>query len=97
MVRETLTKTGVPPSVLMKYSDGDTNHRTILIKVILSHIATFMVLNLDMLVATRCAPGQSWTNTAERVMPLLNIALQNVATEREKCSDEVEGKQMSHI
>ena len=77
--------------ILIKYSDGDTNHRQILIKVILSHIATFKLLDLDYLIAARYAPGQSWTNTAERVMPLLNLALQNVSTERTACSDDTEG------
>ena len=30
----------------------------------------------------RCAPGHSFTNTAERIMAILNIGLQNCATER---------------
>ncbi len=47
-----------------------------------------------MLVAVRCAPGQSFSNPVERIMCIINYALQNVATEREKCSDEVEGNIM---
>ena len=79
----------IPPMVL-KYSDGGTDQRNTLESVKCSLIAAFKLLNLDMLVAARCAPGQSWINTAERVMSLLNIALQNCALERPACSADVE-------
>ena len=36
-----------------------------------------------MLVAVRTCPTQSWVNPAERCMSILNLALQNVALERE--------------
>lgn len=78
-------------SVLFKYSDGGTEHRNILIKVQLSLIAVFKILNVDMLIAARCAPGYSWTNPVERQMSILNIALQNCALEREGSSDDIEG------
>lgn len=76
--------------ILFKYSDGGVEHRNVLIKVQLSLIAVFKILNLDLLVAARCAPGQSWVNPVERVMAILNIGLQNVATERDKSSHEIE-------
>lgn len=41
-------------------------------------------------VAVRTAPGNSWTNLAERVMPVLNLALQNVALESSRMSAQVE-------
>jgi len=69
---------------------GGTDQRNTLESVKCSLIAIFKILNLDMLIAARCAPGQSWINTAERVMSLLNIALQNCALERPKCSEDVE-------
>ena len=34
-----------------------------------------------MLVAVYCAPHQSWTNPVEHCMPIVNLALQNVALE----------------
>lgn len=80
--------------IVFKFSDGGTEHRNILIKVQLSLIAVFKLLNLDMLVSCRCAPGQSWSNPVERIMSILNIGLQNVSTEREKCSPEVESMQL---
>ena len=43
-----------------------------------------------MLVAARCTPGQSWYNTAKRIMSLLNIALQNCALERKASSEDTE-------
>ncbi|XP_073720261.1 uncharacterized protein [Misgurnus anguillicaudatus] len=74
----------------VKYSDGGTEHRTLLVKVQLSLIAIFKMLKLDMLIACRAAPGQSWQNPVERVMAILNIGLQNCALEREKAAEDME-------
>lgn len=82
---------GVPP-VLAKFSDGGTDQRITLQNVKCSLIAVFKLLNLDLLIACRCAPGQSWINLAERCMSLLNLGLQNCALERGSCSQEVEKK-----
>ena len=43
-----------------------------------------------MLVAVRTCPYQSWTNPAERVMSILNLALQNVSLERKEMDKESE-------
>lgn len=83
---------GGPPPVVTKFSDGGTDQRITLEHVKCSLIAVFKVLNLDLLVACRCAPGQSWINLAERCMSLLNLGLQNCSLERESCSEEVEAK-----
>lgn len=74
------------PSVILKFSD----QRNTLESVKCTSICIFKELDLDMFVAARCAPGQSWTNPAERVMSILNIGLQNCALTREKGSDELE-------
>jgi hypothetical protein len=79
------------PPMLLKFSDGGTDQRNTLESVKCSLIAVFKLLNLDMIVAARCAPGQSWINTAERVMSILNIALQNCALERPCCTEVTEG------
>jgi hypothetical protein len=84
-----LAKGEVAP-VFLKFSDGGTDQRNNLESVKCSLITVFKKLDLDMVVACRCAPGQSWCNTAERVMSILNIALQNCALEREKCSEDTE-------
>ncbi|KAK0155231.1 hypothetical protein N1851_002422 [Merluccius polli] len=74
----------------VQYSDGGTEHRTLLVKVQLSLIAIFKMLGLDMLIACRAAPGQSWQNPVERVMATLNIGLQNCALERDKTAEDME-------
>ena len=53
------------------------------IKIPYGFIAIFII-------AGRCAPGQSWTNPAERIMSILNLGLQNCAIGREPCSNGVE-------
>lgn len=78
------------PKVVLKFSDGGTDHRTNLEHVKVSAICLFKELDLDLYVAARCAPGQSWINPAERVMSILNIGLQNCALSREKGSTELE-------
>lgn len=70
------------PSVVMKFSDGGTDQRNTLEAVKVSLICVFRELNVDLLIAARCAPGQSWTNPVKRVMSILNIGLQNCALER---------------
>ena len=68
--------------ILLLVTDGGGDHNVTHTSVQLSLGALFLNLNLDMLVAMRTCPTQSWTNLAERVMSRLNIALQNVALER---------------
>ena len=74
-----IRKEGEVPPVVLKFSDGGTDQRNTLESVKCSLIAVFKELDLDMLIAARCAPGQSWTNPAERMMSILNIGLQNCA------------------
>jgi hypothetical protein len=47
-------------------------------------------LRLDKLILMRTAPGQSYVNPVERVMSVLNLALQGYATARGECSPAVE-------
>ena len=61
------------------FSDGGPDHRITYHSVKLALIVLFRKLNLDMLIAGRTATGHSWLNPAERIMSILNIALQNVA------------------
>ena len=75
------------PSVLMKYTDGGTDQRNNLESVKIATICLFKELDLDLLITARCAPGHSYANPAERIMSILNIALQNCATERSSCDD----------
>jgi hypothetical protein len=75
---------------LFKFSDGGSEHRTTYLKVQLASIAIFKTLDLDLMAAARCAPGQSWISPVERVNALLNIRLYNTSTSRRLSSDEME-------
>ncbi|CAC5400127.1 unnamed protein product [Mytilus coruscus] len=74
----------------MKFTDGGTDQRHTLEAVRCASICIFYELNLDMMILARCAPGQSWTNPAERIMSILNLALQNCALERPSGDDDTE-------
>ena len=50
----------------------------------------FIALDLNMLIAARTAPMQSYCNPAGKVMATLNLALQNIALERKETSPEME-------
>ena len=77
-------------SVLVVMSDGGPDHRLSYGSVQVALLALFICLNLDVLKAVHTCPYQSWSNTAERVMSLLNLALQNVSLERQAMSEECE-------
>ncbi|CAC5376627.1 unnamed protein product [Mytilus coruscus] len=79
----------VPPLVIL-FSDGGPDHGITYHAVKLSLIVMFKKLDLDMLVAGRTAPGNSWVTPAERIMSLLNIAAQNVALTRSEMNSEME-------
>ena len=78
------------PGVLLLYTDGGTDHRNTLESVKCAAICVFKELDLDLYVAARCSPGNSWINPCERVMSILNIGLQNCTLSRSKGSAELE-------
>ncbi|XP_045159314.2 uncharacterized protein LOC123524857 [Mercenaria mercenaria] len=78
--------------ILCMMTDGGPDHRVTYESVKASLVQLLMQLDLDMLIAIRTAPNQSWVNPAERCMSILNLALQHVALSREKMSDEMEKK-----
>ena len=78
--------------ILLLYSDGGPDHRVTYGSVQVALICLFLSLDVNMLVAVRTCPGQSWVNLAERCMSLLNLCLQGVALMRDKAADEFEQK-----
>ena len=76
--------------VVLLISDGGPDHRLTFLSVKVAMIALFRSLDLDMLIAIRTCPYQSWTNLAERVMSTLNLALQNVSLARAAMDPELE-------
>ena len=77
----------VPP-ILMKYTDGGKDQRNMLQSVKEASICLFKELDLNFMIAARCTPGHSYINPAEKIMNILNLALQNVSTEQAPCDDE---------
>ena len=69
-------------SVVLLVSDGD--HRLKYYSVQVSLLCVFLERNLDMIIAVRICPYQSWQNIAERIMSTLNLGLQNVALARKE-------------
>jgi len=76
--------------VLLLYTDGGPDHRVNFMSVKASLISLFKALDLDMLVAVRTAPNASWRNPPERIMSILNLALNCVGLMRREMSQEFE-------
>lgn len=72
------------------YSDGGPDYRVTYPSVKLSLISMFLLDNCDYVLAMRTAPHQSYRNWVERIMSTLNLALQTIAIERRKMSDQME-------
>ena len=53
-------------------------------------LCLFLRVNCDILIAVSTCPYQSWTNPAERVMSVINLALQNTSLQRKEMSSEHE-------
>ena len=76
--------------ILLLVTDGGNDHNVCHASVQASLVAMFLNLELNFLFAMRTCATQSWTNAAERIMAILNIALQNVALERDAMATEFE-------
>ena len=53
-------------------------------------IASLLELDLDVLIALRAAPSNSWANPVERVMSFVHLGLQGVGVMRSKMDDDFE-------
>ena len=87
-LRSLLDDSGSSTPILFVMTDGGPDHNCKHLAVQLSWLGLFLLTGMDMLVVSRVAPTQSWSNPAERVMSVLNLALQNMALARSKLSDE---------
>src|SRR5215469_897134 len=85
-----LINTKLDHPFLMLYTDGGPDHKNTFLRVQLTLIAMFVILNLDYLVAVRTPPGHSWKNPVERIMSILNLGMQCVGLMRQKMSDNME-------
>lgn len=78
------------PEMLLLYTDGGPDHRTTFGSVQISLICLFLQGDFDFLASVRTAPYHSWMNSAERVMSILNLALQGVSLERNTMDEVLE-------
>ena len=87
-----LNSTNDANPILMLYTDGGPDHRLTYISVQLTLIALFLSRDLDMVVAVRTPPYHSWRNPVERIMSILNLALQSVGLMRVNMDHQFEEK-----
>lgn len=73
--------------ILLLLTDGGPDRNLKRATVIASHISLFLKHDLDMLIVARTVPYLSFRNPVERVMSVLNLALQNVSLCRENLPD----------
>ncbi|XP_038063361.1 uncharacterized protein LOC119734068 [Patiria miniata] len=92
LLRERHCEDGVnlDKSILINFTDGGPDHRTTNPSVQIAAIALFIALDLDMFIHARTAPHGSYLNPAERIMSLLNLALQNVSLARNEMAADYE-------
>lgn len=74
--------------ILVLYTDGGPDHHLTYVSVQLSLLASFIQLDLDFLCAIRTPPHNSWKNPAERIMSILNLALQSAGIARTRTDSE---------
>jgi hypothetical protein len=85
-----LRKDAMPNGLEMIYTDGGPDHNISLLNVNIAWLAYFLLSRCDTLIVGRTTPTQSWTNPGERVMSVLNMAMQNCALGRELMDDDFE-------
>ena len=77
-------------SILALYTGGRPDHQLTFLGVKISLITIFKALDLDYLIAVRTCPNQSFQNTVERIMSIINLALQSVGLMRTEMPDSYE-------
>ncbi|KAJ8375554.1 hypothetical protein SKAU_G00061340, partial [Synaphobranchus kaupii] len=87
-----LTQLGPVKPIVVLYTDGGPDHRLTYLSVQLSLLEIFLELDLDFLCAFRTPPQHSWKNPVERIMSILNLALQGVGCMREEVEHEAQLK-----
>ena len=73
------------PRVGAVSTDGGADHNNSTVTNIAATHAFLLFFEMALLILFRNAPAASWSNTAERVMSILNLPLQNQSFARDKC------------
>ena len=92
-----LQELGPVKPVLLLYTDGGPDHRLTYISVQLTLMSLWLNLDLDFLCAIRTPPQHSWKNPVERIMSIINLALQGVGVMREEVVHESELKRCGSL
>ena len=85
-----LRKNAIPNGVEMIYTDGGPDHNISFLNFNIAWLAYFLLSRCDTLIVGRSTPTQSWTNQSERVMSVLNMAMENCALGRELMDEDFE-------
>ena len=75
------------PFYLVISTDGGPDHKNTNIATKAALLGMVLILDLDVIVAFRNAPGSSWINPVEQVISLLNLALQHCGYALAACED----------
>ncbi len=76
--------------MLFLYADDGPDHRLTYLSVQLSLIALFLKVDLDILVAGRTAPSNSWANPMEKIMSIVYLGLQSIGIMRAEMGEDFE-------
>jgi hypothetical protein len=96
-LQQTLKRLVPVKPILVIYTDGGPDHRLTYLSVQLSLMAIFLDLDLDFICAVRTPPQHSWKNPVERIMSIINLALQGVGSMREVVAHEDELKRCNSL
>ena len=77
-------------TILCLYTEGGPDHRTTYYNMKMALICIFLAMDKDMVLAVRTPPFHSWKDPAERIMSILNIALQGIGMVRSEMKEEIE-------
>jgi len=72
---------------VLAFTDGGLDHNISFPNVMIYWLGYFILGQCDFLVVARTSPTQSWSNPAELLMFVINLALSNCALSRERMSD----------
>ena len=78
------------PILFIYTADGSPDHRVTYTSVKLSIVCLFKKICLDYLCVMRTAPYQSYRNPVERIMAIVDLGLQAIATARTEMPKEME-------
>lgn len=96
-LKKILQRFGPVKPILVLYTDGGPDHRLTYLSVQLSLISLWLNLDLDFLCAVRTPPQHSWKNPVERIISIINLALQGVGVMRGEVPHESELKRCGSL